>query len=862
MNALLADRLAEARRMPVLGVASALGIQQGRSGLPCPRCAADQRSKGGDKRPPVGLVHGGSGWTCYRCDTKGDGLDYAAWHLLGHRLREANAEEIEVVLDRLVAGAVVLSPRTGAADHRASRPPAKEVHAFWQACRPPTPANASESERPAVDFLLRRGFGELLPVLARNDLARVVPNPPRVASKWWPRSWAASWRLVVRAFETDGRLASVHVRAVDEALPKTRWPCGATSARLLFACPVGQELLAGRGAKVRFAWICEGLTDWLSLAAIVARDAGADRDMHAVLGATSGGFEALSAVRWPEAMPEIIVCTDADAHGERYADAVKGAVRVAVRRLDLAGLLGDGAARTSPASKVDVNDALVRGVTLDELVAASAAAAPSESVDWEPPIALRPRECAEPFPTDVLPAALRHFVDAAAVQTQTPHDLAGLGVLGALAVVCGGRLRVRAGSHVEPTNLFLYVAMPPASRKSQVAELVLSPLYTIERRLAEEAEPGRREAAQRVGIAQAKLEAARKREAAGKGAADPKAFAELARAADEMVPAIPRLLFDDTTVEKLASVLAEQGGRAAIVSAEGGVWDTLLGRYNRGVGSIDVFLKGHAGDPIGVDRIGRAHEHARRPALTVLSFGQPSRLWEAGAAPQLTGRGMLARILYALPRSTVGWREVDTPRVPDEVERRYDRLLNTLHNALTSEVLVELDAAAHQVFVAYKRLLEPRLRPSTGDLAAIGDWAGKLAGAVLRIAALLHAASAASEGRPISSAVGLGSVEAAIRLGDYLVKHAFVAFQQFRADPATELAHHVLEWIRRRGETSFRARDAFDGVRKRTGRMGETNAALKVLVDHGFIRPVNEAHGVGRPRSPLYEVHPSLTGAE
>ena len=65
-----------------------------------------------------------------------------------------------------------------------------------------------------------------------------------------------------------------------------------------------------------------------------------------------------------------------------------------------------------------------------------------------------------------------------------------------------------------------------------------------------------------------------------------------------------RLYVDDVTTEKLTSILSDNGGTAAIVSAEGGIFDMLSGIYTKNV-NIDVMLKGHSGDCIRVDRIGR-----------------------------------------------------------------------------------------------------------------------------------------------------------------------------------------------------------------------------------------------------------------
>ena len=83
-----------------------------------------------------------------------------------------------------------------------------------------------------------------------------------------------------------------------------------------------------------------------------------------------------------------------------------------------------------------------------------------------------------------------------------------------------------------------------------------------------------------------------------------------------------KLFVDDVTAEKLASVLAENRSKAAIVSAEGGIFDILSGIYTKNV-NIDVFLKGHSGDTIRVDRIGRASESIVHPTLTMLLAVQP-----------------------------------------------------------------------------------------------------------------------------------------------------------------------------------------------------------------------------------------------
>jgi hypothetical protein len=113
------------------------------------------------------------------------------------------------------------------------------------------------------------------------------------------------------------------------------------------------------------------------------------------------------------------------------------------------------------------------------------------------------------------------------------------------------------------------------------------------------------------------------------------------------VPVLPRLIADDITVEAAASLLAEQNGRLAVLSAEGGIFATLAGRYSSGQPNLEVFLKGHAGDLLRVDRKGRPAEHIPQPALTLGLAVQPEVLRDIARMPGFRGRGLLARILYS-----------------------------------------------------------------------------------------------------------------------------------------------------------------------------------------------------------------------
>lgn len=354
------------------------------------------------------------------------------------------------------------------------------------------------------------------------------------------------------------------------------------------------------------------------------------------------------------------------------------------------------------------------------------------------------------FPVGALPPYAAEMVAAVAESTQTPADLAGIVYLGALATSCGGRavVEVQRGWR-EPLNLYAAPAMPPGSRKSAVFREMTAPLLDAERVLQENASAVRNEAAVSRELAEAQARQAMDRAAKLDAGADPDKAAQAKAdaisagniARSITVPVVPRLVADDTTPEALMTLLYEQGGRMAVMSAEGDLFDIMSGRYARDgqVPNLGVFLKGHAGDLMQVDRKGRDPERIESPALTIFVTIQPQVLRDIAQRPVLRGRGLLARVLYALPKDLVGYRRVDVEPVPDDVSAEYVRQVKTLALSLadwTDPAVLMLTPDARKLLSEYQEEIEPRLRAYTGDLADLRDWASKLAGATTAPASL------------------------------------------------------------------------------------------------------------------------------
>jgi len=502
----------------------------------------------------------------------------------------------------------------------------------------------------------------------------------------------------------------------------------------------------------------------------------------------------------------------------------------------------------------------------DRGIAALLAEDPSAADAWAPPIPLNDTGPLPTFPVSVFPDWLRAFVTAEAEATQTPADLAAMLGLAVLATACQRRVAVavRSGWR-EPVNLFTLVCLPPGHRKSAVFADMTAPLVAFEQAEIARLSPAVAVAQSDRKVLEAKLSRAQSAASSPKQGEDPaRAMEEARELARELAahrpPTLPRLIVDDATPEVITSLLAEQGGRLAVLSPEGGIFDILAGRYSQGAPNFEVLLKGHAGDTLRVDRRSRPAEFIASPTLTVGLCVQPEVLHRLAQRPGFRGRGLLGRFLYSLPVSALGRRRVDAPPVPRQVRAAYGQRVTDLlaiepatddrGDAIPHDLRLAPDADTR--LLAFAAEIEPRLS-EWGDLGTLTDWGSKLVGAVARVAGLLHMAASGPRWRePIAAS----TVDAAIAIGRYLIEHARTAFAQMGADEGVSAALKVLRWVERNGQPTFTKRDAFEGLKSTFLRADALDAPLALLEAHGYVRRQPAPAGkAGRP-SFAFEVNP------
>lgn len=517
---------------------------------------------------------------------------------------------------------------------------------------------------------------------------------------------------------------------------------------------------------------------------------------------------------------------------------------------------------------------------VDVMGAADPGSGNSGDVDprgWGEPIPLGPEPPAD-IPSDPLPSPLREHVESVAGYTQTPIALPLTVGMAAVATTIAGKAEVKVrGKWEEPLNLYLAAVLGPANRKSPVEKAMAAPLREYEQEGAREIGPEHRAALDRKEALEKRLSRAQravsKADTAEEEGQALSEMEEVRRRIEELeVPTPPRLMTNDVTPEALGRIMAENAGRASIISSEGDVLRIFAGKYSSsGDPTLDIIKKAWSGDPVRVDRVGRDGVHLPRPLLTVGLTVQPTLLRTLGNRDVLEGEGVLARFLWTAPPSPVGGRKTgaDVP-APDEAARAaYKRLLRTLLRLEPSEVeetgewlphVLKPSPDARDLLYAWEAEVEGMLDEG-GELAPIEAWGGKLVGTTIRLAGVLHVMGRVGRGESAFGAPISGrTMERAVRLARSFVPHArHVLAGEAGLDEELDLARYVLRRIREAEGPELTVRDVWQLTRGKAAieETADVRKVLERLEAHRLVRVVpRESEGPGRNPSPWVRVNP------
>jgi hypothetical protein len=228
------------------------------------------------------------------------------------------------------------------------------------------------------------------------------------------------------------------------------------------------------------------------------------------------------------------------------------------------------------------------------------------------------------------------------------------------------------------------------------------------------------------------------------------------------------LYTDDITMEALTIALGRNNSAYGILSDEAHTIEKILGgAYGRNgeTTNLSALLKGYTGSTLIRERVrDETNAYVRKPAVTCVLYAQEEvrkRLIDSHIYRNL---GIVGRFHIITPEDTLGRRRMNSPAVPEDVEKRWRELMLQILEHLSRfyptherndgyDIQGEPDEWPQKFLKRHTLRLAPgafHLCMALGEeieghlgkgeaLAELSDFGGKLLGQTCRVAGILHA---------------------------------------------------------------------------------------------------------------------------
>lgn len=488
---------------------------------------------------------------------------------------------------------------------------------------------------------------------------------------------------------------------------------------------------------------------------------------------------------------------------------------------------------------------LAGGIKMDELY--------QSEDDWEPPLEFEEIELPD-WPIEAFPEFPRKFISELSRSTETPHELSSMMFLSAIAAVSQKKyeVEIREG-YRETVNIWTSSSLPPASRKTTVFSVLTKPIICSENEINEKLKSLLMNQSSRKKTLEERIKHLRRKAAREENAESFDAIQTEVESLEEKLDEIasfPRLWTSDITPEQLGVMMAANEGSMAIFSDEGGVFDIMGGIYSKGKANIDLLLQSHSAGSVRVDRGSRPPVSIEKALLTIGLTVQPEVIKQACKNETFRGRGLLARFLFVFPKSNIGCRNLEEPPMDNFLKDHYNALIRKILDhpydltfSKPKPHVLKMDQQAYKIWLDCAKVIEKKMGPEIDCLSNITDWAGKLSGQIVRIAALLHISRYAFE-KPWEKIISVEDMEGAIKIGQTLIFHALKTFDLVQ-DSNESKAKEVLNWVSEYRFQTFTQRECLRRFRKY--KKNDLKPGLELLEQRGYIHRCPSSQKKGAP---------------
>lgn len=196
----------------------------------------------------------------------------------------------------------------------------------------------------------------------------------------------------------------------------------------------------------------------------------------------------------------------------------------------------------------------------------------------------------------------------------------------------------------------------------------------------------------------------------------------------------------DLTYEAIIKRAERNGGRVALLSAEGGLLENLAGRYNDGAARTEFLNSAFDGEPYDGERVSDGERKIDKPWSCIVLVVQPDVLKTMLASPKMRNRGFLQRFwIFDIPDTAYRHRH-SMAAVDPSVELAWSEAVTAIFNqTLKSRIRIDAFGPDAQPLIDLERdVIAPAyLAAQRNHNQLLVGWLGKTAMISNRIAATL-----------------------------------------------------------------------------------------------------------------------------
>lgn len=459
------------------------------------------------------------------------------------------------------------------------------------------------------------------------------------------------------------------------------------------------------------------------------------------------------------------------------------------------------------------------------------------------------------FDLNWLPKVIGDYCREISDSLHVSADMAGCCALGILSSACQhGKVIINESTGwEEPLNLYVAVVADPGERKSPVLNLLKRPIVQWQQSKNDSLQGDIARSRAELKLLRGRLAKAENEAAKNNDPTLDEVVFSLAEAIDRFTPIkAVQLLSDDITSEALAVKMKDNAEKLSIISSEGGILETICGRYSQGTVNADIYLKSFFGEAVQIDRINRESDTLRNPILSMLLCIQPIILQKLVCNSELRHNGLVDRFLFCVPTSSIGKATFHSTPISEKTMANYHNVVKRLLDERESTVYVRLSEEAKDIFAAFFDHLHAfRI---VGDLADVQGWVSKHGGIVARIAAILQLAT--DGGHEVSAE----NMQHAIGISGYFCQQVKIALGSAMDTSIRKKAEYLLQRIKGKGKAELSIRELQQSCSKAQIRNRDDLAKpLQELIDRGYVA-IQQDNSIDKVQK-IY-VNPELLGGE